>query len=103
MTPVWFYSFSNLFASDKNKGASSASSGMAAGAQSEKEPQTKASLHNIQLRDGISERKAKERRDQLKKVKGIASLKNSQKESLLMSYGLIVRPILRVNLIFKLT
>lgn len=73
------FSFSNLFASDKNKGPTAASSGIAGGAQSEKEPQTKASLHNIQLRDGISERKAKERRDQLKKVKGI--LVQSEKTS----------------------
>lgn len=64
-------SFSYLFASDKNKsGSSAAVGGIGGGAHSEKEPQTKASLHNIQLRDGISERKAKERRDQLKKVKG---------------------------------
>ncbi|XP_028969201.1 JNK-interacting protein 3 [Galendromus occidentalis] len=64
-----FPNFSNLFASDKNKVPSTSSSGVAGGIQNEKEPQTKASLHNIQLRDGISERKAKERRDQLKKVK----------------------------------
>ncbi|XP_022667802.1 C-Jun-amino-terminal kinase-interacting protein 3-like isoform X3 [Varroa jacobsoni] len=63
-----FPNFSNLFASDKGK-TPTAPLGPGSTASKDREPRTKASLQNIRLRDGISERKAKERRDQLKKVK----------------------------------
>ncbi|OQR68546.1 JNK-interacting protein 3-like [Tropilaelaps mercedesae] len=63
-----FKFFSNLFASDKSRTSPATLEPAGAGSK-DRELRTRASLQNIRLRDGISERKAKERRDQLKKVK----------------------------------